>query len=432
MNTYRILESNMDRLQKKLTRIRTKCEKYGCDFYYEEVGEEFEANLLENGDTQYDRYVIVACEGTAVINDWEFVATIDHTESGNLIRAMKDIKVPDRYYTCGAECEHCHSKRHRKDTYIVHNTKTDEFKQVGSSCLCDFTHGFSADAAAAYISLFDELIKGEEPCESGRSETYYPVRDILSYAVDYVSRFGYVSTSEDQLGNKSTKTRAYLAWCYDNAPSRLFKTEADEIKEYREKYSPDYTSSSIMKHIDDMLDYIRNLDDDNDYFHNLKVIANSEYITGRSIGYAVSIVSCYNKYLDRQAKEEERRKESEESSSKYVGFVGARVAFNPVCIDVVTSWETQYGMTIRYKMYDADGNCYMWDSSSGIREDDFVEVVSITGTVKKHDTFNGIQQTWLTRCRVNYRELSKEERIANRQKSDVEDAIADFLNYVNQ
>ena len=38
---YSIWEGNMESLMKKVTRIQNKCKKYGCDFHFEEVGEEF-------------------------------------------------------------------------------------------------------------------------------------------------------------------------------------------------------------------------------------------------------------------------------------------------------------------------------------------------------------------------------------------------------
>ena len=155
---FAIHVDNLDRLHKKMDRIRTKCEKYGCDFVYNEIGEEFRDVKDENGYVHAERFVIVECEGTAKIHGWRFVATVDHTEKGNIIRKMTDdIEVPERYRTSEPICEHCHSRRHRKDTYIVYNEKTDEFKQVGSTCLCDFTGGLSAEVAASYISLFEFL-----------------------------------------------------------------------------------------------------------------------------------------------------------------------------------------------------------------------------------------------------------------------------------
>lgn len=80
----------------------------------------------ENGKTYNARFVLVEAEGTAVINDWEFIAEVDHTEKGNIITGV-GVEVPERYYTSKPICEHCNSNRYRKNTYIVRNkTKQTE------------------------------------------------------------------------------------------------------------------------------------------------------------------------------------------------------------------------------------------------------------------------------------------------------------------
>lgn len=95
---YEIYEGNMERLKTKLTRIANKCKKYGCDFHYAEVGETFKPVKDDKGILHDTRFVIVEVEGTAKINDWEFAATIDHTEAGNIITGY-GIEIPERYYT---------------------------------------------------------------------------------------------------------------------------------------------------------------------------------------------------------------------------------------------------------------------------------------------------------------------------------------------
>lgn len=161
---YAIYEGNMERLEKKLTRIFNKCKAYGCDFHYQQTGEVFKELKDENGKTYNARFVLVEAEGTVVINDWEFIAEVDHTEKGNIITGV-GVEVPERYYISKPVCEHCNSNRYRKNTYIVRNKTTGEFKQVGKSCLKDFTHGMSAEAVTQYMSLFDTLIEGEAPVE---------------------------------------------------------------------------------------------------------------------------------------------------------------------------------------------------------------------------------------------------------------------------
>ena len=106
---YAIYEGNIDRLEKKLKRISNKCKAYGCDFHYEQTGEEFRELKDEKGNKYTARFVLVEAEGTAIINDWEFIAELEHTENGNIITGVAGVEVPERYYTTRPMCEHCNS-----------------------------------------------------------------------------------------------------------------------------------------------------------------------------------------------------------------------------------------------------------------------------------------------------------------------------------
>jgi hypothetical protein len=404
MLQFAIHESNLDRLQKKVNRIRNKCVKYGCDFHYAEVGEEFRTWKDEYGLEHTERFVLVEAEGTAKVNGWRFIATVDHTEAGNIIRKMTDdVEVPEKYYTADPECEHCHSHRHRKDTYIVYNEETNEFKQVGSSCLCDFTGGLSAEAAASYISLFDSLMEFEAPGTGYTAKVWYEVRDVLRYAVDFVNHIGYAST-QDSYGDynpDSTKNKVIAALDYERG--RATKIEREMIDDYRFKFGNHSEDPEVLETVETIINYFKENDEAGDYMHNLRVIANSDYIEGKSIGYTVSMVATYNRHIQKVV-ERERRKSAhaaEVEASDYIGEVGERIeVVSPAKVETVTYWENQFGTTIRYKIVDADGNVLMWDSSTYIDQDR--EVKSIKGTVKKLDTFNNVKQTWLTRCRVAY------------------------------
>lgn len=406
MNTYRILEDNMERLQKKLTRIRTKCKKYGCDFVYNEVGEEFLDVVDDYGMKHTCKFIKVECEGTAIVNGWRFAATLEHHNNGNIVRKLiDDVEIPDKYFTCEPGCDHCHAKRHRKDTYIIYNDDTQEFKQVGSSCLCDYTHGFSAEAAAAYIALFDELIQGQTPYGSGYTSNYYEVKEVLKYAADLVNHIGYRSSQYE--GGQNTKEMTLDAIRYDTCRGQMMKASVYEVESYRDKFNPDYSSPELLKYVEDAIEWVKNEDDTgNSYIHNLKVLVNDEYITYKNFGYVVSIVPTYNKHIEKvtQAAERAKQRASESATSNHIGNVGDRITISNIqSIECIYSWETMYGMTLRYKIVDEAGNVYMWDSSSGLVGDD--EVTSIVGTIKKHDEWNGVKQTWLTRCRVSYKEV---------------------------
>ena len=217
---YAIYEGNLDRLEKKLKHIFNKCKAYGCDFHYEQTGEEFRELKDEKGNKYTACFVLVEAEGTAVINDWEFVAELEHTEKGNIITGVAGIEVPERYYTTTPVCEHCNSKRYRKNTYIVRNKTTGEFKQVGKSCLKDFTHGMSAEAVTQYMSLFDTLIEGETPEPGCSYQRYVNTKEYLSYVAETIRHFGYTRASDEGI---STATRALDF--YDAAHGRAITKE---------------------------------------------------------------------------------------------------------------------------------------------------------------------------------------------------------------
>ena len=112
---FSIYEGYIEALNKKVTRIRNKCAKYGCDFHYEEVGEEFRTVKNLNGEEVVARFVIVEAEGTAIVNGWEMVASVEHTENGNIFsKALTDVEIPEKYRITPPVCEHCNVNRHRK------------------------------------------------------------------------------------------------------------------------------------------------------------------------------------------------------------------------------------------------------------------------------------------------------------------------------
>lgn len=415
MGQFAIHEANLERLQKKVQRIRNKCIKFGCEFTYEEKGEEFRTYTDADGNETVTRYIIVEASGTAKVNGWEFAATIDHTEAGNIIRKFKeDVEVPERYYTCDPDCEHCHSKRHRKDTYLVYNTETQEFKQVGSSCVNDFTNGLSAEAIAQYISFFDELIEGQAPYPGSSFQRYYRLVEILKYANTVVDCIGYVSTSSALRDEDTTRSFVTNIYNYYNRRPSMFKKEIEDVEAFLNKFSPDFDSNTNLAKVDQVIEHFKSAEDESDYIHNLKVIANSEYITARNLGYAVSMIAAYNREMDIQTQRAKAAEEhaNEAETSKFLGAVGERIVINNIAsVTAITSWSNQYGETIRYKIVDTDGNVIMWDSSTGIYSDR--PVVSITGTIKKHDEFRDVKQTWLIRCKVVYGEKQPEETPAD-------------------
>lgn len=391
---YAIFEENLDRLEAKLKRIENKCKKYGADFNYQVVGEEFREVGTEDGNVIL-RFVVVEVSGFAKINDWEFVATIDHHEKANVIRQIIDVEIPEKYWTAGPVCEHCNTNRPRNDTYLVHNVKTGEFKQVGSGCLRDFTGGYDAELAAAYISMYDTLIQGESysGC-SGSFTDYKYLNKILGMSIAIITKMGYTPTSSE-----TAHPTKFVLWdmldIMDRGATKSTRYIVDAgVMEYFETTNND-------EYIEEIKKYYLESDDTSSYTQNLKTIFSSEYCKGRDFGYIVSAVHCFNKEMEkrRQKAIAEAKHIKETEVSQYQGTVGQKITFNVNYFKCISAHEDMYGgFSFLFKFVDNDGNVYMWSTSKDIAEDAVID--SITGTVKKHEEYRGLKQTWVTRCKV--------------------------------
>lgn len=397
MKQFAIYEGNMERLVKKINRIRNKCNKYGCDFHYAEVGEEFRTIKDEKGQEYTARFVLVEAEGIAVVNGWKFIASVEHTEKGNIINRACDIEVPERYYTSDPVCEHCNSHRYRKDTYIVMNEETGEFKQVGKSCLKDFTSGMSAEGVAQYTALFEELIEGETPCGSSGAR-YYPVKDFLAYVAETIKHFGYVRTQDS---GRSTRDRAFDYYMMEHG-GRFLKEVEQSLKEEMRSVSFDANAAGNSEFVENALEWLSSQSENGNYMHNLKTACSLDYTTSNNFGILTSLFPTYNRDLEYQAQkaEQERQRalqQASEKNSNHIGAIGDRIEIDVHSFECVTSWETQYGVTRIYKIVDTNGNVYTWKTSNYVSEDD---IAKVKATVKSHNEYRGIKQTEITRCKV--------------------------------
>ena len=111
---YKIPACNMESLREKLSKIERKCKKYGCEFSFVEKETIFEEDERQKGT--FNKFIIVDVSGTAIINDWQFIAEIEHHETGNIIFGTGEA-FPERFRKTACTCEHCNTNRYRKNTY---------------------------------------------------------------------------------------------------------------------------------------------------------------------------------------------------------------------------------------------------------------------------------------------------------------------------
>ena len=410
-NVYAIYAGFMGELRKKVEKIRKKCEKYGCDFVFEEIGEEIREVVdftridPETGKhPKYNlKYIIVHAEGTAVINGWEFVASVEHTEKGNIFsKALTDIEIPTRYRCSDPFCEHCNSNRMRKGTFIVRNTESGEFKQVGHNCLMDYTHGMSASCASFFASLKSVFAEEEErmPSGYGYREQYFNTKEALRYAAETIRHFGY---SKGENGADSTRGRmSDFFRCQHGGCATKEYTEA--IRQIIIDVGFNADSDEATKMVADALAWLDTQEESNDYMHNLKVACTLDWTSYDKFGLLVSLFPTFNRELEREA---QRKEEAEQGkASEYVGNIGDKVDVQIDAVRCITSWSNSYDgyheqTTYVWKIIGKDGNIYTWKTQKWMDADK--PPVSIKGTVKEHKEFREVKQTELTRCKVTYK-----------------------------
>lgn len=402
MGKYFIHESNLERLEKRINTIINKCRKHGTSFIYQPTGQvEYREITDDDGNTYTSKFIEIEAEGSVNHGPWEFVAVLEHKQAGNVVRNFNTLlEVPDRYRNCGPTCEHCNKIRSRKDTYIIFNNETEEFKQVGTGCLCEYTNGLDAEEVARYISMFDTIIKGEAPSAGKSFESYYSVEEMLRYSFECVKHFGYEKRDDYEYGYATRTTRGRVSDYYSINTGRTRWMSSRELERCRQEMEEvNFNADSQRDTVVSALDWIKNEESNNSYINNLKVICAEEYCPGRDLGILISLPAAYNRAIKAAAEKIEKENQHQiDKQSEYIGTTGERIQFAAETISCVSSYTSIYGTSYLYRFTDAQHNVLMWSTDKGIDLDKNYQVI---GTVKKHEEYQSIKQTWLTRCKLN-------------------------------
>ena len=397
---YAIYEEFFPDVEKKLNRIANKCKKCGNDFAFKVKGEEVRAiKKITPVDmigmpkpVEYLKFILVDVEGTAKIDNWECIAVLEVNDIGNIIRRINtEIEVPERFKTSKNICEHCNSKRGRKNLFVIHNVETDEWKQVGGDCLNLYTGGLNMEYVTAYLDGITELEEFDGFIGESRKH-YYPVKDVLAFAVEIINKMGYFNSKSDC----PTKGLVMIMEFFDsNERIRKLNEELASAKLDVRFSRNDFFLEETRETVDKIIDYYLNLNDESEFVHNVKIMLQMEYVQAKDFGFLCYLPEGYAKYIN------EQKERAKRIDAKHFGEIGKRYKdIEVLCMEVIASWETQWGVTMIYKFTLADGTILIWKTSTGIYFDRGEVLDKITFTVKEHTEYKGDKQTEITRCKV--------------------------------
>ena len=374
-----IHEVNIEKLQEKINNLNKKGKKLNCP--------QIEINIIGHKDIMNDdsitvsRYMYTSIQGDPPkINDYEFIGTIQITSHGNIIKSVPNREYPAEYRTINNACDHCGSNRRRNFTYIVKNTITGDFKVVGKSCLKDFLgHSNPVFFAELLEWLSNDEYLAEYKQGTGKSRSRIELIELMAHVAYHVREQGYFMSKT----NAEYKCQPSTV---DTALNGMFPMK----KEYAiYPTDDDYKTAKIV------IEWAKQIEpNNNDYLHNIKVIALEGNVEYRNTGYAASIISAYYRAIEQEKRQQEKENEK---PSEYIGTIGKRENFTLTVKDV-KSYETEYGTTYIFIFEDLKGNKAIWKTSKDILEKN--EQVTIKGTVKDQNEYNNSKQTVLTRCKV--------------------------------
>ncbi len=377
--SFNIPASNKNLVDDKLVKLNKRALKLGLEEIIWVWGKAF---LNEN------EILIVPVEISGPLfvqyNDWEFIATLQHLTTGeNIIRAIDNtIQIPKEFRESGSSCQHCMVNRYRKDTYLVKNIKTNQIVQVGSSCIKDFLGGQSPDNLLQKAELISGLIEYMEGSSQQfvRSDGIYHLSKVLAQTSACIRDYGWVSKSKSlETGKTST-----ASWVMDN-----FNPPTDKFP------------LSIVDDSDKDLavaasDWAENLSDaecdSSDYLYNIRAIARSGMVSYRTMGFAASIVTSFQKHLLSTAPKPAKKE------SNYLGSTKDKFVFELI-LKHDFPYEGNYGTTYKYIFEDQEGNVLVWNSSNHYDLTRGTKYL-VKGTIKDHSEYKGTKQTIITRCQL--------------------------------
>jgi len=392
---YEIPSDNMGELARRFATLAKRAKKLKLpEPTFREIGEPTrkEKKHPVTGLTEkvYLLHHIVVDPGLSEVKvtGWTFIATVQCTEEGNIIRKVGQAEVPAEYRTITNKCDHCSTSRNRKDVYLLHHEK-DGYKVVGRNCLIDY---FGTDALmyaerAQYLADLSDSIEDDEFGfgGGGGGPKYYALEDYLSHVAQCIKLEGWMSRGRARKMDGYVQATADIAYLHMTPSARppkwhplysVIDLESFELAEKAIEWAADLEGEEIA-----------------DYLHNIRVIARRAVCEGRDMGLGASIVSAYQRHLNSLRMKELAARRGEVAT--HVGTVGDRSLFNLHVENVITC-DGQYGTSYLHILGDKDMNCFKWFSSGTTLETgkDYL----LKGTIKKHDEYRGVKQNLLSRC----------------------------------
>jgi hypothetical protein len=186
-DVYEVPECNLPSLEDRIDKLNRKAKKLGCDpITLEQVG--YFEKEGEHGPVRI--YKIKVHGPEPVIAGWKLIAKLEPAGGGNVVKRIdRGDDLDPQWRAARIWCDHCNLERDRLSSWVVRHVETVIEKQVGTSCLKDFTgHGDPSRfvSMAEWLCAVDSAMEEAEDYDPDRVDGY-KARLYLAPFLEWVS-----------------------------------------------------------------------------------------------------------------------------------------------------------------------------------------------------------------------------------------------------
>lgn len=404
---YRVPVENVAGLAKRVAKINRRAAKLGVEpVRYVETEETWDLERKEDGKVVAVVEHVFVVVGAQVVKmaGWQFAATIEHDDEGNIVRQVPGVEADLKAYRTAAPwCFHCKTVRNRVDTFVVlHEDGSTE--QVGRNCLVDFL-GADAKFAAQQAEWLCDLEDACEAAEGGgdggaRGVAAVELEEFLTHVALSIRTGTWRSRgAAREYGGGATADSAIANLC--ECQKALYREPGPKD---RHELPVEEDRAAAVKAIAWARETwcAMDIDERNDFEHNMAVAVAKDFVPVRRIGLAAYAVQGYRKAFEETIRAEAVAKADAEA--EFVGEVGKRDTFTVTVtriVEIADRYSYDGGTKPLYLMVDEAGNPLKWFASGWSAEMEQGETYTLKATVKAHEADAKFgKATMLTRCKV--------------------------------
>jgi len=404
---YKIKPANLADLCVKIGKLNKKAIKLGCvPAVIEVIGSEMvkASKVMPGGRIlkyEYEVNLVTVAGDAPRLEGWSLIAKIEYLEDARLVLCVPGESCPEEFRTRGIECDHCKSKRQRKNVYVLRHDN-GQHVQVGRTCIKDFLGGVSPEQLLSRATWNFSVSEACGDYEEGGRGQHTPeainITEYLNAVAICVRRLGWLSKSACRFSEDQSTSSDAWDLCMPNLRTdkdkRLWEdwVEKNDLhhQERDEKQAAEALAWAIESEVRGTSDYI----------YNLGVACRAGYVTRKTAGIVASAISAYMRHLDRLEEMNQKKCDDVKKSREWVGEVKVRQDFKGLTIQSMRYIDGRFGTVILVAFEDEPGNLIRWFASTKLDHIDKGDVVDIKATVKEHTEYKGVKQTMITRAKV--------------------------------